>query len=76
MNAQFESEFERPKRPGDVLVVWRNKRIDSGEKLDRKWHRYKFMSEADADIFIKECAPNSTFFEYRIYRELDKSAAS
>lgn len=76
MNPQFESEFEKPRRPGDVLVQWRNKQVEPREKLDRHWHKYKFMSEADAATFMKEAAPNSAFFEYRIYRRLDKPAES
>ena len=68
ITGQFASEFERPRREGDVLVQWRNKQIDPHEKVDRRWHKYKFMTEPDALDFMKECAPNSFFFEYRIYR--------
>lgn len=72
MNPQFENEFERPKRQGDVLVQWRNKVFKlSRENLDRRWHKYKWMNETEANAFMQNCAPNSDFFEYRIVKRLD-----
>jgi len=69
MNPQFEGEFARPKRPGDLLIQWRNKQLSAHEPVDRHWHKYKFMNEVEASNFMKDCAPNSNFFEYRVFRE-------
>ena len=75
MNAQYPSEFERPKRKGDVLIQWRNKQCKLiKEKIDRRWHKYKWMSQTEANDFMRECAPNSSFFEYRIFKQLDTKA--
>lgn len=74
---QYEGEFDRKRRPGEVLVQWRNKQVHIGqEQIDRHWHKYKWMMPNEAETFLRECAPNSNFFEYRIYRKLDSDPGS
>jgi hypothetical protein len=56
--------FTDPRKQGQIEVQWRN-RPEEG-LTDIAWHHYCYAKRDEAELFLRDQAPNSTHFEYRL----------